>query len=271
MLFYEKESGEKPREEKLRKYFERIRSGCKPWQICEWWLFRIPMIYALIAGFFKQPFDITDPLQVFANLVGMFAWEIFMLFPEKCFLRHIPSYVQVYTVIGLFLASFGGKFLNFYYDIFWWDAVLHAFGGLEAVMVGYEVITAMQRRDKAVIKPSFVLLASLGFAFILSTGWELFEFTFDQIACVMSNGNIANAGDAQHWSIMLAQGTPKLRTVFPAIYEERWAIMDTMGDIVLNTIGSAAAYIILKICPFHHKGKYDVNASFTAEKEKAAV
>lgn len=255
----------------MTEYIKRVRSGCKPWQICVWWAFRIPMIYAFIVGFFKDPFDITDPLQVFANLVGMFAWEIFMMFPEKSLFRYIPSYVQVYSVVGLFLASFGGKFLNFYYDIFWWDVVLHTLGGAEAVFVGYEVVTAMQRRDKTVMKPSFVLLSSLGFAFIIATGWELFEFSFDQIGCMLSNGDIMKAGDAQHWSVTKAAGTPKSRTLFSPVYAERWALMDTMGDIVLNAIGSAVAYIILRIYPFHHKGEYDVNEVFRQQNEKVPV
>ena len=41
------------------------------------------MIYAFVAGFFRTPFDISDPLQVGANFIAMFAWEIFMMFPEK--------------------------------------------------------------------------------------------------------------------------------------------------------------------------------------------
>lgn len=100
----------------MKEYIGRIKSNCKTWEIVFWWIFRALMIYAFIAGFFRKPFDISDPLQVGANFIAMFAWEIFMLFPEKCFVRHMPSLIQDFSIVMIFAASFCGKFLNFYYD-----------------------------------------------------------------------------------------------------------------------------------------------------------
>lgn len=67
----------------MKEYIGRIKSNCKTWEFVFWWIFRALMIYAFIAGFFKKPFDISDPLQVGANFIAMFAWEIFMLFPKN--------------------------------------------------------------------------------------------------------------------------------------------------------------------------------------------
>lgn len=100
----------------MKEYIGRVKSNCKTWELVFWWIFRALMIYAFIAGFFKKPFDISDPLQVGANFIAMFAWEIFMLFPEKCFVRHMPSLIQDFSIVMIFAASFCGKFLNFYYD-----------------------------------------------------------------------------------------------------------------------------------------------------------
>ena len=69
----------------MKEYIGRIRSSCKTWELIYWWILRGLMIYAFIAGFFRVPFDISDPLQVGANFIAMFAWELFMLFPEKSF------------------------------------------------------------------------------------------------------------------------------------------------------------------------------------------
>ncbi|NMP36674.1 MAG: hypothetical protein GX051_00900 [Clostridiales bacterium] len=252
----------------MKNYITRLRTNSRPWQICFWWVFRLLMVYALVKGFLKVPFDITDPLQVGANLAGMFAWEIFQAMPEKSFFRHIPSYVQVASVVGLFLASFGGKFMNFYYDIAWWDSALHLIGGASGVFIGYELVCAMQKRDKKPSTVPLILLASIGFSFLVSTAWELFEFTFDQIAC-MGGG----MGDAQHWSFELAKGTAKEATLINPIYPDRWAIMDTMGDIVLNTIGATLAYVALKIFPYKHKGKCDLNKLYSQQsaQEKETV
>lgn len=241
----------------MKNYFNRVVSSSKRWERCVWWIFRLFMVYAFIKGFLKKPFDITDPLQVGANLAGMFAWEIFQALPAKNLFRRIPSYVQDFSVPGIFCASFCGKYLNFYYDVRWWDSALHLIGGAALVLLGYEVVCAMQRRDKKVCSVPVVLLCALGYSFFIGTFWELFEFTFDQISCI--GGSV---GDAQHWSFELAKGTAKEFTLFSPVYDERYAIMDTMGDIVLNTVGALAAYIALKLFPYMHRGKHDLNREF---------
>lgn len=109
-----------------------------------------------------------------------------------------------------------------------------------------------------------VLLCALGFSFFISTCWELFEFSFDQIA----------GGDSQHWSYELAKAANNTRTFFKPRDPARFALMDTMTDIVFNTLGAVPFYIILKIAPYHHKGKNNVNEMFApkgAEKEFAQV
>ena len=54
----------------------------------------------------------------------------------------------------------------------------------------------------------------------------------------------------------------------------RWALIDTMEDIVCNTVGAVLAWVILKINPYHHKGKNNVNLLFaptTEQKPKETV
>ena len=55
-----------------------------------------------------------------------------------------------------------------------WDKILHLLGGAEAVFMGYELATAMQKRDKKQCDLPIVLLCALGFSFFISTCWELF-------------------------------------------------------------------------------------------------
>lgn len=217
------------------------------------------MIYAFIKGFSKVPFDISDPLQILGNFVAMFAWEIFQMFPKKAFVRHIPSYLQDVAIVMIFAASFGGKYMNFYYDVRWWDSAMHLISGGLCVFLGYEVVVAMQKRDKKVSPLAIAVLCAFGFSFFVSTCWELFEFTADQVMCMKGL-----MGDAQHWSYELAQGTPKEGTLFDPVYQERWSLMDTMDDIVLNTIGAIIAWITLKIFPYHHRGTRDINRQIQA-------
>ncbi len=242
----------KKRGQEMKNYLQSINASCSKQTLTLWWIFRFLMLYAFIAGFFKKPFDITDPLQVAANFLCMFVWEIFMLFPSKFTFKHVNPGFQTFLIIGIFAASFGGKFLNFYYDLRYWDSILHFTGGATAVFFGYEYVCTIMKKEKKLSSFSIVIIASLGFSFLASTLWELFEFSFDQIAGIISG----IPGDSQHWSIALAQGTAKINTLFDPIVQDRWAIMDTMGDIVLNTIGAVTAYIFLNIYPYRHKGKY---------------
>ena len=236
----------------MKEYFKRLTDNCPKRRFIFWWIFRALMLYAFVAGFFKTPFDITDPLQVGANFLCMFLWEIFMLLPEKNIFRHISSAFQSFLIILIFCASFGGKFLNLYYDFRWWDVMLHFVGGGACVFFGYEIVCALLSKEKKSAPISLVLFASVGFSFLAATCWELFEFGFDQVAGMMSG----YPGDAQHWSLALAEGTQKALTLFDPIVPERWPIMDTMADIVLNTVGAFLSYIFLKVYPYRHKGKY---------------
>lgn len=255
----------------MKEYFDRIKNGAKVWEICLWWAFRLPMIYALIVGLTAKPFVLSDPLQVFGNLLAMFAWEIFMMFPEKSVLRHLPSYIQNVSVVMIFGASFCGKFLNLYYDSRWLDSGLHLVSGALCTFLGYELFAALQKRDKCKVSLPIVILGAVGFSFFVSTCWELFEFAADQVMCKSAAVTGGAPGDAQHWCYELAKGTPKEATLFDPVFKDRWPIMDTMGDIVLNSIGAAAAWIILKIFPYHHmelKGKKSPVSVTTEETEK---
>ena len=262
----------------MKNYFKSLFAECPRYRMVIWWVFRAMMIYAFIKGFFPgegESFDITNPLQVGANFLCMFVWEVFMMLPKTNSLRHVPSVVQTFLIIGIFAASFGGKFMNFYYDLRYWDTVLHLIGGGACVFFGYEIASAMQKRDHATAPLSLVLLAAVGFSFLASTGWELFEFTFDQIACksAAAINDIYKAGDAQHWSYTIAENTAKVETLFNPYFRERWAIMDTMGDIILNTVGAIIAIIAIRIYPYRHKGRFkmDLSAPKAEKKETARV
>lgn len=239
----------------MKQYVNGLLANSKKWEVIFWWILRAVMVGALIDSIFFRK-DVQQSLQTGANLVLMFLWEIFQMFPKKTWLHHIPSYIQDFLAPGLFLASFGGAYMDFYYSIPVYDLIFHFIGGMAGAFAGYEIIVAMQKRDKVYCSASIACLAAFGFSFFAGTGWELFEFIFDQIA----------GGDAQHWSLALAQEAANeygvaIPNVIPELDPMRWALMDTMEDIVCNTIGAVVAWGILKVQPYWHKGKRNINAS----------
>lgn len=259
----------------MKEYFKRITTTPKKITIAFWWVLRALLIFAFVYGligfirgtvspFTGKAFDITDPLQVGANLICTFTWEIFMMFPKKNSFRYVAPSVQTVLMIFIFLGSFGGKFLNLYYFSNILDTVMHFLGGVFTVLAGYELITAMQKNHKVKLPHSIVFLCAVGFSFMAGVLWELFEFTFDQISCMSAaaaNLPIEQAtGDAQHWNYALAQldGVVK-QPLIPPMYIERWPLMDTMSDIVLNSFGALLGWIIIKVFPYNHKGKNNVD------------
>lgn len=245
---------------RVHDYFAAIFQNVRKWELVYWWIMRGLMIYALIDTI-RNGRDYNGsnpPIQIAANLVGMFAYEIIQLFPKNSLLRHFSPRFQNITALGFLLGSFGGAYLNLYYVLPMYDKILHATGTAEGVYIGYEFVCAMQLKHKKTCPPQIAALCALGFGFVLASGWELFEFVYDQFF----------GGDAQHWnySIALQDAGGDWRNIFqmfpikdPEVFRERFALMDTMGDIVMNFVGGFIMYAVLRVVPYRHRGKDDVN------------
>lgn len=248
----------------FKDYWRRIFTEVNKIELIYWWIMRGLMIFALIYtiktghGLAADEYKGSNPWQqVAANLVGMFAYEIIQLFPKKSILRKLSYHFQDITALGFLLGSFGGAFLNFYYSIPMYDKILHATGTAEGVYIGYELVSAMQLKLKKTCPYQIVALCALGIGFVLASGWELFEFCYDQFF----------GGDAQHWNIQnaidQAGGIENVFSMFKfddmELFERRFPLMDTMSDIVMNFVGGFIMYFVVRFCPYRHKGKGDIN------------
>ncbi|MBR4767077.1 MAG: hypothetical protein IK085_10000 [Clostridia bacterium] len=253
----------------FRNYFSRIFSEVKKSELVYWWIMRGLMIFALIDTIIngKDYNGSNPPIQIAANLVGMFAYEIIQFFPEKSTLRKLSPRFQNITALGFLLGSFGGAYLNFYYSIPMYDKILHATGTAEGVYIGYEYTSALQLKYKKTCPPQIATLCGLGFGFILASGWELFEFIYDQFF----------GGDAQHWNLANALkeaggNWQNVFLMFPLkdydVFLSRFALMDTMSDIVMNFAGGLIMYAILRFFPYRHRGKGDINARIELENKE---
>lgn len=247
---------------KVKNYFNHIFSTVSKIELIYWWILRGLMIFGIIESTINPStyYGSNQQLQMLANLAGMFAYEIAQMLPDNNRLKLLSPKFQNITALGFFLGSFGGAYLNFYYFLPGYDKVLHGLGTAEAVYIGYEYVAATQLKLKKTCPHQIANLCALGFGFILSSAWELFEFIFDQFF----------GGDAQHWSytnaLLSADYNPeKIFYLFSLDHFSsddqlmRFALMDTMGDIVLNFIGAFIMYGVLCIIPYRHKGKLNVN------------
>ena len=262
----------------VKDYFSRITKTPKKLELVWWWIFRCIMIFGILDSLFGFTSYGGRPMmvkQMAANLVGMFAWEICMAMSKKNFMRYLPSYIQDVSVLGFFMASFCGAYINLYYSFRFYDLIFHIFGGAAGALFGYEALTAMQHRDKVRSHVPFVVIAAFGFSFICGNAWEIVEFVLDQFF----------GSDAQHWCYQEAQnaaatyGKDFLANphIVPhviseslwaegwteATFDYRWALMDTMEDIICNTIGGAIVYVVLLVLPYQNTGKNNLNNLYT--------
>ena len=249
----------------FKDYFHRCVDPCSKIELVFWWILRLLMIYAFIDTVVNgKDYNGSNPvIQIFANFVGMFAYEIIQFFPKNNRFRFFSPHFQNITALGFFLGSFGGAYMNLYYLLPGYDKALHAFGTAEAVYIGYEYLCATQLKLKKTAPHQIVNLGALGFGFILSSAWELFEFCYDQFA----------GGDAQHWNyqnaVSAAGGEDKVFHMIPMLDPSRFALMDTMGDIVMNFVGGFLMYAVLIIFPYRHRGKNNINLRIEAELRQA--
>lgn len=250
----------------MKGYFKRVTEKVSKLELIYWWVLRSLMIGGIFYSIFSpSQDDPVQPLQMAANLLGMFAYEVCQLFPKKTFPRFFSHKFQNFSILVFFLASFGGAFLNFYYSLPGFDKVLHAFGTGVGVYVSYEFICAVQLRDKVKCPANIAAIAAMGVALTFAMGWEIFEFSFDQWF----------GGDAQHWdlgkAIEEAGGVEKVFMLIPLDaerFEARFALMDTMADTILNLVGALIMFIALKIKPYRHSGDDNINKIIECELAK---
>jgi hypothetical protein len=91
------------------------------------------------------------------------------------------------------------------------------------------------------------LLFTLGLSFLVGTLWEVYEFSFDQI----TNGN------TQDWVFQSGQNNlfPALNREEDLLRHERFGLIDTMTDIIMNTAGALLASMQLRVWPYRHTRK----------------
>jgi hypothetical protein len=248
---------------------QRIKQGAHLYEKIYWWIVRSFFIYGLICTLFWQfmppenlpvwvlkPEPPAEPTKLLTMMIVYlplcFLWEIFQFFPRKSFFRNLPRSLQNISAIFALVTGFFGAFANFYYTVFWWDTVIHFFGGACGVILGYEFCQAISRVRGCAVPRTVALLFAIGFSFFCGTSWECFEFFFDQVF----------GGDTQHWSLALAQASGTVHPIFqpakdPASpdWAGRFALIDTMADTVMNVFGTVVAAVGLRLFPYYHRSK----------------
>jgi uncharacterized membrane protein YjdF len=120
--------------------------------------------------------------------------------------------MMLFTFSGLFLGSING----FYNNISWWDLALHFLSGPLCGIFIYSVILHLRGKPEGKTGLTHGMSLLLVFCFIMTFGtvWEIVEFTLDNLL---------------------------------GMNMQRGSLLDTMTDILLNTLGAIVFTIIVHI------------------------
>lgn len=137
----------------------------------------------------------------------------------------IPSNMMILYTLFLYGAIFLGEVMAFYYKVPHWDTILHAMSGAMLGALGYSVISFFNKTDGIPVNMSPAFVAFVAFCFSMTMGmlWEVYEFSVDyffgtNMQKFAMEGGVDKIGQA--------------------------ALMDTMKDIIVDTIGALVMAII---------------------------
>lgn len=109
-----------------------------------------------------------------------------------------------------------------------YDLVMHSVGGVLCTFVGYEILVCMQKRDKVKVDLPIVI-------FVERSVYRFLPVPHGNFSSLCSDQVAPQIGDAQHWSLALAEKAAEehgigLPNVIAARDPMRYALIDTMED-----------------------------------------
>ena len=166
-------------------------------------------------------------IQCILGIVGMILPGI----ASEKFKLEIPNNMYYLYVLFLYAAIFLGEIRNFYYNIPYWDTILHTFSGAMIGCIGFSIISLLN--DKEIfhlnLTPFFIAFFAFCFAIMLGTAWEIYEYSSDGL---------------------LKTNMQKFKLENGYELSGRYALQDTMDDLIVDGIGafvaSSVGYLSLK-------------------------
>jgi hypothetical protein len=168
-------------------------------------------------------------------------------------------------------ANVFGEIMGFYLRFPWWDVALHVIWGILAGLLGCAFLEALQRSR---LRPAAAALTALGFAALTGILWELFAYVLailfvwdmqkdawlQSVHTVLLNPDGVNRAVTVAPESVLVDGVP-----WPGLLDP--GLRDTVGDLLLNFLGSCLAGLSLAIRPRPKLLRGFMPAPFSAGKE----
>lgn len=147
----------------------------------------------------------------------------------------IPSNMYIVYILFLYGAVFLGEVRNYYYKVPNWDTILHTCSGAMLGALGFSFINILNKQERVHVElsPGFVAFFAFEFAITLGVIWEIYEFLADGVLGLNMQ------------KFALENGTELIG---------RAAVVDTMEDLIVDSIGAFVMSIIGYISLKYKKG-----------------
>jgi hypothetical protein len=179
-------------------------------------------------------------IEAFSKKIELLFWTVVTLglsflpdYIEKHRHIHLPHLLEIIIVVFIFAGIFLSVRFDLYYQVFWWDDLLHTLSGVIIGFIGFIIIYKINGRYCMDISPLLVAVFAFSFAVTMGVIWEIFEFAMDALW-----GTTMQSWDLPETTFLM--GKPFQGS----------GLRDTMSDLIVNSIGALVTSII---CYFLYK------------------
>lgn len=171
-------------------------------------------IYELIVSKFSTTQSMTLIIEAIAGIVLIFLPNILREVLKLVFPKGIILFYWFFILISVFM----GTCLHFMSIVPFWDKILHFISPMILTITGYGIIAALLKQANiSNVSPWLFIVMGFSFAGMCGVLWEFWECFCDQFFQMNLQRYNTSGGE-------------------PLI--GRAALMDTMGDLLTNTLGS---------------------------------
>ena len=171
------------------------------------------------------------------------------LFISRKFKCYIPNFITILLYIFIFMHFILGEIYRAYDHILLYDKFLHTSSGMVFCLLSLSIVWLFNNSEDGKVKlsPFFVVLFTFCFTLTLEYLWEIVEYGCDRLIGL----------NMQRWQDSIVETLPNGDTVHSVPWGN--AIADTMGDMIVNVVGSfvmcVIIYVSMKKKPDWFKGK----------------
>jgi hypothetical protein len=190
------------------------------------------LIFQLFSGL-EDGIKLTDLLEermyyFFFIMVTLIYMALPKLIQKKMGFVADQRLVIVITLF-IFAGSFLGQALSFFDRFFWWDMMLHTISGVILGLLAFALTSALNESKNATValNPFYVAMFSFTFAVAIGGLWEIGEYLFDWI--LGTTMQCWNDDPSRYFTGHDYQGV---------------AIIDTMEDMIVSTIGALVVSVV---------------------------